>query len=193
MYSLFIDTHNDLMVVGLYNNTKVLSIEKFKSNQSHSNNLVLMIDKVCNQNNIKINDLKEIIVVSGPGSFTGIRIGVTVAKTLAYALNISIKTISSLELKAVSSISKKLKVCVEGDKNGYFVGLFNGNRLQNDMFYLSTKGFEDYLKSNNYIKNVVDEITLDYQAIYDYVKTLPSLNCHEVKPLYVKIIEVQNG
>jgi len=193
MYSLFIDTHNDSMVVGLYYNAEVLSMEKSKSSQSHSNNLIPMIEKLCNQNHIKPTSLKEIVVVNGPGSFTGIRIGVTVAKTLAYALNIPIKTISSLELKALSSSSKGLKVCVEGDKNGCFIGLFNDNKLQNDMFYLSTKDFKEYLKVNNYTENVIDGIDLDYKKIYDYIKALPNLNCHEIKPLYVKIIEVQNG
>ena len=42
------------------------------------------------------------------------------------------------------------------------------------------------LEINNYETNIIDEIELDYQKIYDYIKTLPSLNAHEVKPLYVK-------
>lgn len=193
MYSLFIDTHNDLMVIGLFYNAKVLSILKSKSSQSHSNNLIPMIEKLCHQNHIESTNLNEIIVVNGPGSFTGVRIGVTVAKTFAYALNIPIKTISSLELKAISSDKETLKVCIEGDKNGYFIGLFDNNKLQNEMFYLGAKEFKEYLEINNYEANIIDEIELDYQKIYDYITTLPSLNAHEVKPLYVKNIEVQNG
>ena len=51
--------------------------------------------------------LDEIIVVNGPGSFTGVRLGVTIAKTLAYTLNIPIKTISSLEVSSISNNAQK--------------------------------------------------------------------------------------
>lgn len=192
MYALLIDTHNDLAVVCLYKDSQVLTIKKLASNQSHSNNLMVMISEVLEFNNLNPKDLNEVFVVAGPGSFTGSRIGVTVAKTFAYALNIPIKVISSLEQKAISSNSKDLKVCIESDKNGCFIGLFQGITLQNEMFYLSKKDFDEYIKTNEYAENIVDDIELNYDQIYKFISALPSLNPHEVKPLYVKVIEVLN-
>ncbi|HOP65797.1 MAG TPA: tRNA (adenosine(37)-N6)-threonylcarbamoyltransferase complex dimerization subunit type 1 TsaB [Bacilli bacterium] len=191
MYSLFIDTHNNLMVVGLYKNSQVLEFIKVDSNQSHSNKLLPTIKDLLAKNKLLPADIKEVIVVNGPGSFTGVRIGVTVAKTFAYALNIKIKTITSLEQKAVSS-NKNFKVCVENDKNGYFVGIFKDNKLTEDMFYLDNKDFKEYVESNHYEEDIIDEIELDYQKIYDYLKERPYANYHEIKPSYVKKIEVLN-
>ena len=67
---------------------------------------------------------EKIYVVNGPGSFTGVRLGVTIAKTFAYTLEIPIKTISSLELKAVSLVEKNKIVGVK-ENNGYYIGIFD--------------------------------------------------------------------
>lgn len=192
MYSLFIDTHSDLIVIILYKDGIVLTTKKISSNQSHSNNLIPIISEALSENSLKPENINEVIVINGPGSFTGSRIGVTVAKTFAYALKLPIKTISSLEQKAFSSESKDLNVVVESDKNGYFIGLFKDFKLQGEMFYLSNKEFDEYIKVNNYEENIVDNINIDYQKLFDFIKNLPILNYHEVKPLYVKQIEALN-
>ena len=191
MYSLFIDTHSDLMVIALYKNGTLINIKKIESNQSHSNNLIPTIKDILDGYKIKSNDIKEIMVNNGPGSFTGVRIGVTVAKTFAYALNLPIKTVSSLQIKAISS-SKEDKLVVESDKNGYFVGLFKNNELQNKMFYLNNLEFKEYIKNKNYEGIIIDKIEIDYEKLYKFIETIESLNYHEVKPLYVKQIEVLN-
>ncbi len=192
MHSLFIDTHNDLMVVVLYQNGEVLGISKIGSNQNHSNNLIPTISKLLEKNNLKSQDINEIIVVNGPGSFTGIRIGVTVAKTFAYALKLPIKSITSLEQKNINNSSKSLKLVVENDKNGYFCGIFENKKLIKEMFYLSNIQFKKYIEENNYEGNIVDDIGIDYKKVYDFTKRLPVLNYHEVKPIYVKQIEALN-
>ena len=61
------------------------------------------IEEMLNVKGIKPDEINKIIVVNGPGSFTGIRIGLTIAKTLAWAKNIPIVPISSLEAMALSS------------------------------------------------------------------------------------------
>lgn len=191
MYSLFIDTHNDVMIIALYNDGVLKTIKELESNQSHSNNLIPAIKEVLDSNKICSSDINELIVDNGPGSFTGVRIGVTVAKTFAYALNIPIKMISSLQIKAFSS-NKTLKLVVENDKNGYFVGLFKNNELQNEMFYLSNLAFKEYVENNNYEEILVDNIKIDYENLYKLISTLKLTNYHEVNPIYVKQIEALN-
>ena len=102
MKTVFIDTHfNDILIV-LYNDGLVVDkcevINKKNNSEYIFPSLVKVIDKV---------KLDNIIVVTGPGSFTGVRLGVTIAKTLAYTLNIPIRTITSLECMAISSNNKK--------------------------------------------------------------------------------------
>ena len=92
---LFIDTHDSLITVALKTKSK-LFIKTQESEYSHSIYVMPMIKDLFEANKQNIKDLTQIIVVNGPGSFTGIRIGLSIAKTIAYALNIKINTISSL-------------------------------------------------------------------------------------------------
>ena len=93
MYSLFIDTHIYDIVVILFKNGKIFKksiIEKARGSE-----LLPCIKELTD-----LNDINEIIVVNGPGSFTGIRTGITVAKTIAYVKNIPIsKNIMSVVLR----------------------------------------------------------------------------------------------
>lgn len=65
-----------------------------------SANLVPMIDAALRESGVSPRELDVIMVANGPGSFTGIRIGVTVAKTMAWGLKVKVVPISSLELMA---------------------------------------------------------------------------------------------
>lgn len=91
---LFIDTHNDLITIALKNKDD-LFIKEQESEYSHSIYVMPMIESIFKENNLDIKDLEKVIVVNGPGSFTGIRIGISIAKTIAYALNIKINSLSN--------------------------------------------------------------------------------------------------
>jgi hypothetical protein len=60
------------------------------------------------------------------------------------------------------------------------------------MFYLNNKEFSNYVKNNNYENKIIDDVEINYQQLFGFIKQLPILNYHEVKPLYVKQIEALN-
>ena len=68
---------------------------------------------------LQAKDIDKIIVVNGPGSFTGIRIGLTIAKVYAWSLKIPITTIYSLEAMSISSEGKKVHVPIINARRGY--------------------------------------------------------------------------
>ena len=105
---LFIDTHAELITVALKTD-KELFIKTQESEYSHSIYTMPLIQSIFKDNNLNVRDLKKIIVVNGPGSFTGIRIGLSIAKTMAYALKIEINTISSLTAYLVSNNTNEKK------------------------------------------------------------------------------------
>jgi tRNA threonylcarbamoyladenosine biosynthesis protein TsaB len=147
----------------------------------------IIIDTI-KEGNIEVNNLNEILVVNGPGSFTGIRIGVTIAKTLAYSLNIPIKVLSSLLIKAISVEHNKEITIVEKEKNGVFVGIFDkGNNLLGEYKYLSNQEYKELAKP----ENEIEDIKINYSKIIEYSKNIKAINPHSVNPLYVKKIEVQ--
>ena len=178
---LFIDTHDELITIGLKNNDK-LYIKTKESEFSHSVFTMPMIKEIFDENNLDIHNLKEIIVVNGPGSFTGIRIGLTIAKTLAYSLNINIKTISSLTAYLVSYEINEEKMCIIEDNKGYYVSVFDKNN--------NSVIDECYTEEIFYNYTVVPH-ELDINKIIEYSKNIKCVNPHLVNANYVKKIEVE--
>jgi len=188
-YSLFIDTHDAYSRIVLYKNEEVIKKIIRKSEQSHSTLTMPSIEKILKAASITVQNLKEIFVVNGPGSFTGVRIAVTIAKTLAFTLNIPIKTITSLEVKAISSPLKGEKLAIESDRNGSYICEFDANNKPIGEFrYLKTSEFEEYLLNKDI--TVIEDEDIDFNALYSYLKEVSETKAHEVKPLYIKNIDL---
>ncbi len=186
MYSLFIDTHDEYINIVLFKDGKVLDEKHKLSQMQHSVFTMPLIDEIINSNNLDIKDVNEILVVNGPGSFTGVRIGVTISKTLAFCLNIPIKVINVLKMKAIM-IDKDNKIVSVLEKNGAYVAKYSKtNDLIDDYFYLKKDEYEKYLNEND-IELVED---INYEKVYEYLKTESAINPHAVNPLYIKTIEV---
>lgn len=127
MKSLFIDTHDAEIIIALYDNKTLVESSIKESMRNHSDYTMPMIKDILDKNNITVHDLDEIIVVNGPGSFTGVRLGVTIAKTLAYTLNIPIKAITSLEVYALSNSKETKKLVTINDVKGVFGALYTSD------------------------------------------------------------------
>jgi hypothetical protein len=67
--------------------------------RAHSDKILFFIDKLLQKNKIKIDDIKGVIAVSGPGSFTAVRLGVTVANTFGFALHVPVADMKLTEFK----------------------------------------------------------------------------------------------
>ena len=184
MYTLYIDTHTDKICIVIYKSDKVLVVNEKETHQNHSITTMPVLIESLKKANIEIEDIDEIFVVNGPGSFTGVRLGVTIAKTLAYTLNKPIKTISSLLVKAVSFEHQEINI-IEREKNGVFIGTFDSeNHLIGEYQYLKNSEYEKSTKD-------IEDVSIDYEKVYAYLKGEESTNPHAVNPLYVKRIEVQ--
>lgn len=186
MYSLLIDTHDKDIVEALYKDGSLLASSIKTSERHHSDYTMSLLDNLLKDSKITVHDLNEIIVVNGPGSFTGVRLGVTIAKSLAYTLNIPIKTITSLDTQAVSNSSKDDKLVIIRDIKGVYGGIFSKNKLVDEIFYKSNAEY-DQMDKSKYV--IVEDEKLDLNKIYDYTKNIKPTIAHKVNPLYVKIIE----
>ena len=178
---LFIDTHAELITVALKTD-KELFIKTQESEYSHSIYTMPLIQSIFKDNNLNVRDLKKIIVVNGPGSFTGIRIGLSIAKTMAYALKIEINTISSLTAYLVSNNTNEKRKAVIEDNKGYYISVFDENNQNVE---------EEYYSEVDNVNLPKVEEKLDVEKIIDYCKNMKSENPHFVKANYVKKIEVE--
>ena len=190
MYTLFIDTHDKDLIIALYKDGKLVSVEKKESMRNHSDYAMPLIEKTLMDNSLDINNINEILVVNGPGSFTGVRIGVTIAKTLAYTLNIPIKTITSLEMYAVSSNLNSKKLPIIRDVKGVFYGVYNeDNQLIGDMAYMSNLEFEEFINANQYNDYIIENAGIALDKLYIHSVNIKPTNPHKVNPIYIKVIE----
>jgi tRNA threonylcarbamoyladenosine biosynthesis protein TsaB len=96
-YILHIESATKVCSVALSKNGTLVSLkENQEDGYSHGENLTLFIEEVLEKENIKPSQLSAVSVASGPGSYTGLRIGVSCAKGLCYALNIPLIAIDAL-------------------------------------------------------------------------------------------------
>lgn len=186
MYSLLIDTHSSFINIVLYKDKKLLNLLS-RQVPSQSKLLVCFIKEILENQNLNICNIKEVIVVNGPGSFTGVRLGVTVAKTISYCLNIPIKSVSSLDLLAISTmVTNNFSVAIQ-DPKGYYIAEYNDEKkLLGDYFYLNNSDFVEYSQNNIVIK---DE-KINWDDIYKF-NLLKEENYFNIRPLYIKKIEVE--
>lgn len=191
MYTLFISTFDKLITIGLLKNGIVLEVSEKESEKNHSIYVMPMIDEILKINQINTSYLNEIIVVNGPGSFTGVRLGVTIAKTLAYTLNIPIKTITSLEAYAVSIETNDNKLITISDLKGKYIGYFDkDNILLEEYKYLKNIEYNEFIKDKEEYLQVLTKF--DLNKIYKYLKDKKSINPHLVNPIYIKGIDALN-
>jgi tRNA threonylcarbamoyladenosine biosynthesis protein TsaB len=100
MNVLAIDTSNYSLGIALISKEKVIGEYITNMKKNHSIRVMPAIERLLGDCEMKPADIEKIVVAKGPGSYTGVRIGVTIAKTLAWTLNIPLVGISSLEVLA---------------------------------------------------------------------------------------------
>lgn len=102
MKTIAFDTSNQPLSVALFENNHLIDQRETNVRRNHSTQLLPFIDELIKQANWTPQDLDSVIVSQGPGSYTGLRIAVTTAKTLAFTLGISLTGVSSLALVAMN-------------------------------------------------------------------------------------------
>lgn len=103
---LNIETSTTLCSVSLAKEGKVIACKEMNEGFTHAENLHVFVEEVLAKANKTVKDLNAIAVGSGPGSYTGLRIGVSAAKGLAYALNIPLIGVNTLQTMAAMAIKE---------------------------------------------------------------------------------------
>lgn len=205
MKILYIDTSSSFLYSAITTESGILAEVKKEFGQSLSEEALPEIVKLFEQNHLKVKDIDKIIVVNGPGSFTGIRIGITIAKTFAWSLNIPITTITSLEAMMLSIDSNTVKVPMINARRKYvFAAIYSEN---NEEYlkpqHIKIEQLEEYLKEyTDYIVITNDEFeeftkyekyNPDILKIVNYFKEKETINPHGVNPEYLKLTEAEES
>lgn len=95
-----LETSSNVCSVALYNETDLVFCSEILIQKSHSSLLTVMVQQCVEQGGYKLSDLSAVAVSAGPGSYTGLRIGASVAKGLCFSLNIPLIAVDTLESMA---------------------------------------------------------------------------------------------
>jgi len=108
---LAIDTSTDTASLALVQDSQVLAELTWRCGQNHSVELLPQLVHLLNQTKLSLQAISGIIVARGPGSFNGLRVGISTAKGLAFSLGIPIVGISTLEVAAYQHTDTGLPIC----------------------------------------------------------------------------------
>jgi tRNA threonylcarbamoyladenosine biosynthesis protein TsaB len=122
---LHIETATPMCGVALANNGKIVSQRISKEGLHHAENLHVFIEDCLSEAKIKPNDISAISVSNGPGSYTGLRIGMSAAKGLAYALQIPLISISTLSI-----LCENAKVKYDLNETSLLCPMFDARRME---------------------------------------------------------------
>lgn len=209
MKTLYLDTSSSFLYTGIIDNDKVITEIKEKLDKDLSKFALLKVSQMFEENNISADEINKIIVVNGPGSFTGVRIGLTIAKTFAWARKIPIIPISSLEAMALSHCNEKTKYLVpaiDARRNFVFASIYdneNNSFIMNEQ-YINLTTLEAVLEnmpnSITYISNddlnvkySVSKYNPDIKFIVDKVKDRQPVNPHSIDANYLKLTEAEEN
>lgn len=129
MKNLVTDTSSSVCSVGLFEDDKLIVKNELDNGKTHSENFMPLVEKTLNDANITLADLNYITVVVGPGSFTGIRIGVASCKAMAEVKNLKVVPIISLDSLATNEIEKSKVICsmIDARNNQVYCGIYDEN------------------------------------------------------------------
>lgn len=192
MYRLILDSSTKLMWIGLTKDENLIDHYERVARKDHAKYMVDAIDNLLKKNNVTIDNIKEIIVGSGPGSYTGLRVAGMVAKMLAYTKQIPLYEISSIYFLS-SGYQKKVAGLIDARRNQYFAGIYNNL----ETIYEDSLMLHDDIMALDEIKDA-EVVILDENSFKINVgkvinkKTLVS-DVHSFVPRYLRKTEAERN
>jgi tRNA threonylcarbamoyladenosine biosynthesis protein TsaB len=189
---LVLDSATDNLYIGLFDGDKPLKEYYKRGHNDHSVKLMDELMKMFDELDMKVEDLSGIIVGIGPGSYTGVRIGVVVAKMLAWTKKIPLYTISSLALMS-SGEKGDILSWIDARRNHAFLGLYHVSdttikRLDQEAYtHLDT-----YRETATFDREVT-EGKPDMKRLLESDLLKLEKNVHNVAPVYLRQTEAERN
>lgn len=150
MLILGIETSTEFASISLARDGKILSEYKFFAYKKLLEKLIPLIDFLLKENNFKISDIEGIGVTTGPGSFTGIRIGVLTAKTLSQCLSIPVAGFSTLEVISLNYYvdNTLISPVIDAKMQELYTAFFKNNKRISEDMLIEVREFLRKVKKN---------------------------------------------
>lgn len=195
MLSLCMDSAYKNLIIGLYDENGLIDGIAFEAFKKQSETIFVELERLLKKNDLDYKDFDQIVITKGPGSYTGIRIAMTIAKVLSIQMGQTLKTISTMQLYAGKE--EKANVILDARSSRVYAAyLENGKLIEGPKIITLDQG-ESFLKahpapvfgdayligqqgqSSDFLKNFGD-LLLDAQRVE---------NKHTLTPEYLKSSE----
>lgn len=221
MNILAIDTSNEVLGIALVRNETIVGEYITNMKKNHSVRVMPAIEQLLKDCETEIKDIDKIVVAQGPGSYTGVRIGVTIAKTMAWSLGIPLVGVSSLAVLASSGryFEGFISPLFDARRGLIFTGLYQYkdgslHTIIEDRNILASEWAELLKEKGKSILFIGNDVSLheetlksilrDQAVIADNAiqnprpgelallgKALPSVDIHSFAPNYTRLVEAE--
>ena len=192
MYTVLLDSSNTNLSVGLANDNLLLESISYEAWQQQSEYMIPELNKLLEKYDVKREEIDSVIVAKGPGSYTGVRIAITIAKTIAVALGSKLYAVSSLRAQ---KDGKNPSICLINARSGRsYIGVYQGSETLLE---------DQIMKNDEVLKYVADHpsysicgdtkylslVSIDTNNILEMLslkECLESVNPLSLKPVYMK-------
>lgn len=192
MVTVLLDSSNTNLSVGVAKDNLLLEAISYEAWQRQSEYMILELNKLLEKYDIKREDIGEVIVAKGPGSYTGVRIAITIAKTIAVALNTKLYAVSSLRAQKDGTCPS---ICLINARSGRsYIGVYEGHKtiledqiMKNEdvLAYISAHPDYSVCGDTKYL-GIDGKEPNNIAEMLDLKDSLESINPLSLKPVYMK-------
>lgn len=175
MNILAIDTSTMISTVTIASDGEIIGDFNVNQQKTHSESLVPMIESLLDLLGMDIKDIDTYVISKGPGSFTGLRIGMTIAKTLAQANDKALIPVSTLLALVNNSSSDRLKVpMIDARGNRIYGAVYDkdfNEVIKEDLYTIDV--FSKLVNDLNNEVELIGEVASKYEELFSNGRTLP--------------------
>lgn len=208
MITLYLDTSLSNLIVAIIKDQKILSNKNLFLIRNHSEHATTEIKKAFKETNLSFDNIDQIMVVNGPGSFTGLRIGVTIAKTMAYILNKPVIALNSLTIRAISINTRIKASIIDARRDAVYGAIYNEDMKEIlKPQYISLEAYSKLFNAQtndkqimtpdittyqeHFNKEVLIKDNIDLLKVVSYYSKQKPTNPHQLNPNYHKKTEAE--
>lgn len=197
MKTIVMDTSNKYLVVSLYDNGQCLDSYQEYGNQRQSEYAIVCLKDMLERHNLTMLDFEEMIITIGPGSYTGQRVALTIAKTIASVSSMKLKIVSSLQ--AYAGFNKVISV-LDARSHKIYLGVYDNAKCIEEEKLIDIDDLDTYIKKYPDYKLVGDISIFDKEEVnVDLAKNIYEIsrgeeyvtNIDSLVPKYIKGVEAK--
>ncbi|TLG73910.1 tRNA (adenosine(37)-N6)-threonylcarbamoyltransferase complex dimerization subunit type 1 TsaB [Culicoidibacter larvae] len=173
-----------------------------EGSERHSSSAMVVVEQLLKEHDVAAKEIDELVVVDGPGAFTGVRIGITIAKTWSFALRTPVKIVNSLEALAMQAEDGIVMPVLDAKRDMVFAAIYqkDGNKLASVLpegmyTVLEASGYLQEYKayslgeavSGMEVNQIIEPLRIDLQNVIALAEQRPAVeDIHALVPLYLK-------